>query len=74
MEHVRVVLWELAKLVQLGRVELDLHDREIARTLDGIHLWPTDFTIARMSTPWTSGATRQTSSSPPRASSTTCRC
>ncbi len=45
-----IVLWELAKLVELGRVELDLHDREIARTLDGIQLWPIDFTIARMST------------------------
>lgn len=35
-----IVPWELAKLVQLGRVEVDLDDREVARTLDGIRLWP----------------------------------
>lgn len=45
-----IVLRELAKLVQLGRVEVDLDDREVARTLDGIRLWPIDFAIARLST------------------------
>ena len=45
-----IVPWELAKLVQLGRVEVDLDDREVARTLDSIQLWPIDFTIAKMST------------------------
>ena len=45
-----IVPWELAKLVQLGRVEVDLDDREVVRTLDGIRLWPIDFAIARMST------------------------
>ncbi len=45
-----IVLWELAKLAQLGRIELDLDDREVTRTLNGIHLWPIDFAIARMST------------------------
>ena len=45
-----IVTWELAKLVQLGRVELDLDDREVVRTLDSITLWPIDFSIARMST------------------------
>lgn len=45
-----IVPWELAKLVQLGRVEVDFDDREVARTLDGIRLWPIDFSIARMST------------------------
>ncbi len=45
-----IVPWELAKLVKLGRVEVDLDDREVARTLDGIRLWPIDFAIASMST------------------------
>ena len=45
-----IVPWELAKLIQLGRVEVDLDDREVARTLDGIRLWPIDFAVARMST------------------------
>ena len=28
-----IVLWELAKLVQLGRLDLDLDDREVVRIL-----------------------------------------
>ena len=44
-----IVPWELAKLVQLGRVELDLDDRDVARTLGSVTLWPIDFAIARMS-------------------------
>ena len=45
-----IVPWELAKLVQIGRVDVDMDDREVARTLSSIHLWPIDFSIARMST------------------------
>ena len=45
-----IVPWELAKLVQLGRVAVDLDDREVMRTLDAIHLWPIDFRVARAST------------------------
>ena len=45
-----IVPWELAKLAQLGRIDLDLDDREVMRTLSGIHLWPIDFTVARAST------------------------
>ena len=45
-----IVPWELAMLVQLGRVEVDLDDREVVRTLDSIRLWPIDFAIAKMST------------------------
>ena len=37
-------------VAQLGRIDLDLDDRQVARTLNGIHLWPIDFTVARMST------------------------
>ena len=45
-----IVPWELSKLVQLGRVDLDLDDRQVARTLNAIHLWPIDFAVGRMST------------------------
>ncbi len=44
-----IVLWELAKLVQLGRVEMDLDDRQIVRVLNGLHVWPVDLDVARMS-------------------------
>ena len=45
-----IVLWELAKLVQLGRVELDLDDREVLRTLSRVHVWPIDLAVALAST------------------------
>ena len=45
-----IVLWELAKLVQLGRVELDLDDREVLRALSRIHVWPIDLAVAVAST------------------------
>lgn len=45
-----IVLWELAKLVQLHRISMDLNDREVVRTLSGIHLWPIDLRISLTST------------------------
>ena len=45
-----IVLWELAKLVHLGRIELDLEDREVSRILSLVHVWPLDLPIARAST------------------------
>ena len=45
-----IVAWELAKLVQIGRVDIDLDDRKVLRTLSRIHLWPIDFVVARTST------------------------
>ena len=45
-----IVLWELAKLVQLGRVEVDLGDREVLRALSRVHVWPIDFEVALAST------------------------
>ena len=44
-----IVLWELSKLVQLGRVAMDLEDVEVIRALKGIHVWPIDLEIARAS-------------------------
>ena len=45
-----IVLWELAKLVQLGRIDMDLDDRDVARTLNRVHVWPIDLAVARTST------------------------
>ena len=45
-----IVLWELAKLVQLGRLQLDLDDRSVVRTLSGLQVWPIDLAVARLST------------------------
>ena len=45
-----IVLWELAKLVQLGRIELDLGSPELQRALAAIHVWPIDLAVARAST------------------------
>ena len=42
-----IVLWELAKLVQLGRLDMDLDDREVRRVLASLHVWPIDLEIAR---------------------------
>jgi PIN domain nuclease of toxin-antitoxin system len=45
-----IVLWELAKLVQLGRLRFDLDDDEVTRTLGALRVWPLDLAVARMST------------------------
>ena len=45
-----IVLWELAKLVQLGRVEIDMDDRDFVRILSRLHVWPIDLAVARAST------------------------
>lgn len=45
-----IVLWELAKLVQLGRLDMDLDDPEVTRTLSALHVWPIDLAVCRQST------------------------
>ena len=45
-----IVLWELAKLVQLDRVNIDLHDREVVRALNRVQVWPIDLVVAVTST------------------------
>lgn len=45
-----IVLWELAKLTQLGRIDLDLDDADIVRTLSALHVWPIDLAVSRQST------------------------
>jgi PIN domain nuclease of toxin-antitoxin system len=45
-----IVLWELAKLVQIGRIRLDLDDADVTSPLSSIHVWPLDLAVARTST------------------------
>ncbi len=45
-----IVHWELAKLIQLGRLDLDLEDREVRTVLRQIHVWPIDIAVAVQST------------------------
>jgi PIN domain nuclease of toxin-antitoxin system len=42
-----VVLWEIAKLSEEGRIELDLDHPELARTLTRIDTWPLTLDICR---------------------------
>jgi len=44
-----IVLWEMARLAQLGRVDIDLGDPEIESALASVHVWPLDLSIARTS-------------------------
>lgn len=45
-----IVQWELAKLIQLRRVAMDLDDPDVAGMLSGIHVIPLDLEVARAST------------------------
>ncbi|MBM5811981.1 MAG: type II toxin-antitoxin system VapC family toxin [Gammaproteobacteria bacterium] len=44
-----IVLWEVARLAQLGRIELDLDDAEVSRVLSAVQVWPITVEIARAS-------------------------
>jgi PIN domain nuclease of toxin-antitoxin system len=45
-----IVLWELAKLIQLGRLRLDLDGHDFARCLRQLKIIPISLEIARIST------------------------
>ena len=45
-----IVLWEIAKLAQLGRIAVDLDDPEVVRVLARLHVWPLTREVARQST------------------------
>jgi len=45
-----IVLWELAKLAQIGRITIDLDDSGVRAALSTVHVWPLDLEIARAST------------------------
>lgn len=45
-----IVLWELSKLVQIGRLDLDLDGPAFRRALAAIQVWPLDFAVCQTST------------------------
>jgi PIN domain nuclease of toxin-antitoxin system len=45
-----IVLWEIAKLAQLGRIAVDLQDPEVVRVLSKVHVWPVTREVAHTST------------------------
>ena len=45
-----IVLWEIAKLGQLGRIEIDLDDSSVVRALSSVQVWPLTREIALAST------------------------
>jgi PIN domain nuclease of toxin-antitoxin system len=42
-----IVLWEIAKLAELGRIDVDLDDADLTRALSRIHVWPITLEICR---------------------------
>ena len=42
-----IVIWEIGKLAELGRIEVDLDDAELVRTLARIHVWPLTLDVCR---------------------------
>lgn len=44
-----IVRWEICKLEQLGRIELDLDDGNVTRTLSRLHTWPLSWEVCRES-------------------------
>ena len=42
-----IVLWEIAKLAELNRIEIDLDHPELGRTLARIQIWPLTLDICR---------------------------
>jgi len=42
-----IVLWEITKLAQKARVELDIDDADLRRTLSAIHVWPITLDVCR---------------------------
>lgn len=45
-----IVLWELAKLAQLGRIQVDPSDPAVRRALARVHIWPITLDVAVAST------------------------
>ena len=42
-----IVLWEISKLSELGRIEIDLEQPELVRTLARIQTWPLTLEVCR---------------------------
>jgi PIN domain nuclease of toxin-antitoxin system len=42
-----ISLWEIAKLVELGRIDLDLGSIEFVRAVSRVHVWPITLEVCR---------------------------
>jgi len=42
-----IVIWEITKLSQLDRIELDIDDPEFSLVLSNIHIWPISLDVCR---------------------------
>ncbi len=42
-----IVLWEMAKLHQLGRIALDVDSADVVRALAPVYVWPLDLAVCR---------------------------
>lgn len=42
-----ISLWEIAKLVELGRLDLDLDDVDFTRAVARVHIWPLTLEVCR---------------------------
>jgi PIN domain nuclease of toxin-antitoxin system len=40
-----IVLWEIFKLRQLGKIQLAMSDIDFQLALDNVHVWPVDFQV-----------------------------
>jgi PIN domain nuclease of toxin-antitoxin system len=67
-----IVLWEIAKLAELGRIDIDLDHAELARTLARIQTWPLTLDICRSISLWILTAIPPMRSLPPPASCIEC--
>jgi PIN domain nuclease of toxin-antitoxin system len=45
-----IVLWEIAKLAQLGRVTIDVRSAEFTRVFARVRVWPLDLAVCEKST------------------------
>jgi PIN domain nuclease of toxin-antitoxin system len=43
-----IVIWEIAKLSQLNRIEIDLDSPEFALVLSNMHIWPISLDVCRV--------------------------
>lgn len=42
-----IVLWEIAKLRQLGRIDVDLRDPTVLEVLGQVRIWPIDLALCK---------------------------
>ena len=42
-----IVLWEVAKLSQLGRIEMDIESSELEKLLSKVRVWPIDLAVCQ---------------------------